>query len=61
MPMPTTWEWIGGAVLLYLLLLARSAWKQGEFRQFLWGMVIVAGLIGFIGGFIWAWIILARS
>lgn len=61
MPMPTTWEWIGGAVLLYLLLLARSAWKQGEFKQFLWGMVIVAGLIGFIGGFIWAWIILARS
>lgn len=61
MPMPTTWEWIGGAVLVYLLLLARSAWKQGEFKQFLWGMVIVAGLIGFIGGFIWAWIIFARS
>lgn len=61
MPMPTTWEWIGGAVLVYLLLLARSAWKQGEFKQFLWGMVIVAGLVGFIGGFIWVWIVLARG
>lgn len=61
MPMPTTWEWIGGTVLVYLLLLARSAWKQGEFKQFLWGMVIVAGLVGFIGGFIWVWIVLARG
>ncbi|MBP7338252.1 hypothetical protein [Niveispirillum sp.] len=54
--MPGIWEWIGGGVVLYLLLLARSAWKQGEFKQFLWGLVIVAGLIGFIGGVIWAWI-----
>lgn len=54
--MPSTWEWIGGGVVLYLLLLARSAWKQGEFKQFLWGLAIVAGLIGFIGGVIWAWI-----
>lgn len=54
--MPGIWEWIGGGVLLYLLLLARSAWKQGELRQFLWGLLIVAGLIGFIGGVIWAWI-----
>ncbi|MFY8095049.1 MAG: hypothetical protein ACOVN0_16340 [Niveispirillum sp.] len=54
--MPSTGEWIGGGVILYLLLLARSAWKQGEFKQFLWGLVIVAGLIGFIGGIIWAWI-----
>lgn len=54
--MPGIWEWIGGGVLLYLLLLARSAWKQGEFKQFLWGLLIVAGLIGFIGGVIWVWI-----
>ncbi|MFV3129464.1 hypothetical protein [Niveispirillum sp. KHB5.9] len=54
--MPTPWEWIGGFVVLYLLLLARSAWKQGEFKQFLWGLGIVTGLLGFIGGVIWAWI-----
>jgi len=57
--MPGIWEWIGIGVLLYLLLLARSAWKQGEFKQFLWGMVIVAGLMGFVGGVIWAWIAVA--
>lgn len=49
---------VGGAVLLYLLLLARSAWKQGEFKQFLWGLVIVIGIIGIIGGVIWGWIAL---
>ncbi|OYQ37432.1 hypothetical protein CHU95_01385 [Niveispirillum lacus] len=57
--MPSTWEWIGGGVVLYLLLLARSAWKQGEFKQFLWGLGIVMGLIGLIGGVIWTWIKLA--
>jgi hypothetical protein len=59
--MPGIWQWIGIGVLLYLLLLARSAWKQGEFKQFLWGMVIVAGLIGFVGGVIWAWIAVASG
>lgn len=54
--MPDIWEWIGGAILLYLLLLARSAWIQGEFKQFLWGLGIVAGLISFIGSVIWVWI-----
>jgi hypothetical protein len=61
MAMPGIWGWIGIGVLLYLLLLARSAWKQGEFKQFLWGMVIVAGLIGFVGGVIWAWISIASG
>lgn len=61
MAMPDIWGWIGIGVLLYLLLLARSAWKQGEFKQFLWGMVIVAGLIGFVGGVIWAWITIASG
>jgi hypothetical protein len=59
--MPGIWQWIGIGVLLYLLLLARSAWKQGEFKQFLWGMAIVAGLIGFVGGVIWAWIAVASG
>jgi hypothetical protein len=56
MSMPSTWEWIGIGVALYLLLLARSAWKQGEMKQFLWGLGIVVGLVAFIGGVIWAWI-----
>lgn len=61
MAMPGIWGWIAIGVLLYLLLLARSAWKQGEFKQFLWGIVIVAGLIGFVGGVIWAWITIASG
>ncbi|MQP67557.1 hypothetical protein GE253_19715 [Niveispirillum sp. SYP-B3756] len=56
--MPGPGEMVGGAVLLYLLLLARSARKQGEFKQFLWGLVIVIGIIGIIGGVIWGWIAL---
>lgn len=54
--MPTTGQWVAGAILLYLLLLARSAWKQGEFRQFLLGLVVVASMLLGIGGFIWAWV-----
>lgn len=53
--MPTVWQWIAGGVVLYLLLLARSAWKQGEFKQFLWGLVTVIGLLTLIGGIIWIW------
>ncbi|MDG5493942.1 MULTISPECIES: hypothetical protein [Azospirillaceae] len=56
--MPGPGGMVGGAVLLYLLLLARSAWKQGEFKQFLWGLLIVIGIIGIIGGVIWGWIAL---
>ncbi|WP_448187473.1 hypothetical protein [Azospirillum sp. sgz301742] len=44
----SVWEIAGLAALAYLLLLARSAWKQGEFRQFLWSLAIVAGIIGAI-------------
>lgn len=29
----------------YLLLIARSAWKQGEFRQFALSLAVVGGLI----------------
>jgi hypothetical protein len=29
----------------YLLLIARSAWKQGEFRQFAVSLAVVGGLI----------------
>ncbi|MEE8272755.1 MAG: hypothetical protein V3R98_13655 [Alphaproteobacteria bacterium] len=31
-------------VVAYLLLLARSAWKQGEMRQYLRSLAIVAAL-----------------
>lgn len=60
MPMPELGPggWIGVGVLLYLLLLARSAWKQGEIKQFLWGLLIVIGIIAFIGTVIWGWIAL---
>jgi hypothetical protein len=42
----TVWEAAGLLAAGYLLLLARSAWKQGEFRQFLRSVAIVAALVG---------------
>lgn len=44
------WHVIGAAMAAYLLLLARSAWKQGEFVQFLRSLAIVAAIIGVIAG-----------
>ena len=45
------------AAAVWLALLARSAWKQGEMRQFLVSLGIVAALIGAIAAvtaaFIW--------
>jgi len=46
----TTWQFMGAIVAGYLLLLARSAWKQGEFRQFLRSLAIVAVLCALIAG-----------
>ncbi len=46
----TGWHIIGAGMAGYLLLLARSAWKQGELRQFLRSLLIVALLIGGIAG-----------
>jgi len=46
----TPWQMIGLAMTGYLLLLARSAWKQGEFRQFLRSLLIVAILCATIAG-----------
>ena len=46
----TAWQFMGAIVAGYLLLLARSAWKQGEFRQFLRSLAIVAVLFALIAG-----------
>ncbi len=46
----TGWQLVGVGIAGYLLLLARSAWKQGEFRQFLRSLAIVAILVGVIAG-----------
>lgn len=49
-----------GFVALYLALLARSAWKQGELAQFLRSLCIVIGLVGGIAAFVALWIWLDR-
>lgn len=36
---------VGAAILGYLLLLARSAWKQGELRQFAVSLAVLAALL----------------
>ncbi|MBP2227449.1 phosphate/sulfate permease [Azospirillum agricola] len=54
----TGWQIIGAGIAGYLLLLARSAWKQGEFRQFLRSLAIVAILCGAIAGIVAAVILL---
>lgn len=44
----SVWSIAGLTALAYLLLLARSAWKQGELRQFLWSLAILAAVIGVV-------------
>ncbi|MBK3734662.1 hypothetical protein FBZ83_108143 [Azospirillum brasilense] len=44
------WTMIGAAAAGYLLLLARSAWKQGEMRQFLRSLAIVLALCALVAG-----------
>ena len=55
------WEGIGLFVAGYLLLLARSAWKQGEIRQFLVSLAIVLVMLGTISGIVAATIILDQG
>ncbi len=45
---------VGLVAAAYLALLARSAWKQGEFRQFMASLAVVAALIGSIAAAVWA-------
>ncbi|KAA0590952.1 hypothetical protein HUE56_17715 [Azospirillum oryzae] len=44
------WQIIVAAMAGYLALLGRSAWKQGEFRQFLRSLAIVAALCALLAG-----------
>lgn len=44
------WQIIAAAMAGYLALLGRSAWKQGEFRQFLRSLAIVAVLCALLAG-----------
>lgn len=56
----SVWEIAGLMALAYLLLLARSAWKQGEVRQFLWSLLIVAGVVAIIAAVVAAVLLLGR-
>lgn len=48
----TVLDGIGLFLAVYLLLVARSAWKQGEFRQFALSLAVVIGLIAAIVGIV---------
>lgn len=52
----TQWHLMGMAVLAYLLATGRSAWKQGELRQFLGSLGVVVILVLAVLGFAEAWI-----
>jgi hypothetical protein len=49
---------LGAMAALYLVLLARSAWKQGELVQFARSLAIVAGLGAVLAAVVWTWIAL---
>jgi hypothetical protein len=53
----TALEGIGLAVTAYLALLARSAWKQGEVRQFIMSCLVLVLLFGILAAIIaaYAW------
>lgn len=47
------WIFVTLLAAAYILLLARSAWKQGEMRQFLWSLLafaVLAALLALIVG-----------
>ena len=56
----SVWNVAGLSAVAYLLLLARSAWKQGELRQFLWSLAIVAGIVGVVAGVVAAAVWMGR-
>jgi hypothetical protein len=48
----TAWQGIGIFIAAYLALLARSAWKQGEMRQFLMSCALLAALMILLAGIV---------
>ena len=48
----TALQGIGIAIAAYLALLARSAWKQGEIRQFLMSCLVLVALFGTLAAII---------
>ncbi|HYH38560.1 MAG TPA: hypothetical protein VD860_10110 [Azospirillum sp.] len=56
----SVWNVAGVMALAYLLLLARSAWKQGELRQFLWSLAILAGVVAVIAAVVAAAVWMGR-
>ena len=46
------WTFVTLFAAAYILLLARSAWKQGEMRQFLWSLLAFAALAAILALFI---------
>ena len=44
--------WLGVAVLVYLALLARRAWIEGELHKFLLGLVFVVALLAVLAGLV---------
>ena len=48
----TALQGIGLIVAAYLALLARSAWKQGEIRQFMMSCLVLAALFGLLAAII---------
>ena len=45
----TLWQAIGLFLAGYILLLARSAWRQGELKQFLRSLMVVSALAAGLG------------
>jgi hypothetical protein len=52
----TALQGIGLAAAAYLALLARSAWKQGEFRQFVMSCMVLILLFGTLASVIAAYV-----
>ncbi|MEM7444052.1 MAG: hypothetical protein AAF414_12055 [Pseudomonadota bacterium] len=52
------WTFVSLFALAYIILLARSAWKQGEVRQFLWSLAAFAALAAILAAFVglYAWL-----
>lgn len=46
----TLYHGLAAFIAVYLVLLARSAWKQGEIRQFLVSLGVVVALMVVLGG-----------